>query len=72
VFPYDGRAWVWGCGGPMGLSGHHGMFDKSKRIRVPRCNIAEATEQLAAELGLSWYLDRSYGRRRRAVCIAPS
>jgi hypothetical protein len=62
-FLYDPRSWVWGCGGPTGLGGHHGQLDTSKRLRVPRLVIPAGTEELAAELGLEWFLDRSYGER---------
>lgn len=57
----DERSWVWGCGGPMGNAGHHGMLDASRTLRVPRYRIPEATEVFAAELGLGWWLDREYG-----------
>jgi hypothetical protein len=69
LFLYDVRSWVWGCGGPMGLSGHHGAFDVAKRIRVPRCVIPGGTEELASVLGLEWFLDTTYGRR---ACTVPS
>jgi hypothetical protein len=61
--PDDDRAWVWGCGGLMGASGHHGMFDYAKTIRIPRSAIPSKTEALAYEVGLIWYLDRTYGKR---------
>jgi hypothetical protein len=59
----DERTWVLGCGGPMGNAGHHGMFDTPRMIRLPRAAIPPALEALAAELGLSWWLDREYGRQ---------
>ena len=61
--PMDSRSWVWGCGGPMGNAGHHGMLDSSRTLRLPRAAMPEATEALATELGLGWYLDRYYGER---------
>jgi hypothetical protein len=62
---WDERVWVWACGGPTGLGGHHGAFDVSKRLRVPRSEIPPALEKLAKKLKLTWYLDQAY--RRRAV-----
>ena len=59
----DRRSWVWGCGGLTGIAGHHGMFDSSRRLRVPRSSIPASTEELALELGILWWLDRVYGER---------
>lgn len=59
----DPRTWVWGCGGPMGNGGHHGMLDQSRTLRIPRAALPEGLEQLADELGLGWWLDREYGGR---------
>ena len=58
---WDRRAWVWGCGGPTGMSGHHGMLDYSRTLRIPRRCLPAGTEQFASELGLLWFLDRTYG-----------
>ena len=63
----DERLWVWGCGGPVGIGGHHGMLDHSRTLRIPRALIPDVTEQACAELGLSWWLDRSYGLREAAA-----
>jgi hypothetical protein len=57
-------SWVWGCGGPMGDSGHHGMLDRSRRLRIPRASLPPSTEKLAARHGLTWWLDREYGEKR--------
>lgn len=57
----DPRSWVWGCGGPMGNGGHHGMLDHSKTLRVPRLALPLGTEALAIETHLAWWLDRHYG-----------
>lgn len=57
----DPRSWVWGCGGPMGNGGHHGMLDQSRTLRIPREAIPERTEELAEEHGWGWWLDREYG-----------
>jgi hypothetical protein len=62
---WDRRSWVWCCGGPTGIGGHHGMLDSSRTLRVPRAAIPSATEQLALELGLMWWLDETYGERVR-------
>lgn len=60
---WDDRAWVWACGGPIGNAGHHGMLDTSKTLRLPRVAIPDETEEFAAELGLEWWLDRTYGAK---------
>lgn len=57
----DPRSWVWGCGGPTGCSGHHGMLDYARTLRVPRELLPEGVEALAAEVGLVWWLERTYG-----------
>lgn len=59
---FDSRTWVWGCGGIMGNGGHHGELDHSRRLKIPRSAIPADTEQLMAEVGLGWWLDREYGR----------
>lgn len=56
----DRRVWVWGCGGAMGLSGHHGQVD-GLSLRVSRYSLPQALEEYAEELGLGWWLDRRYG-----------
>lgn len=58
---WDPRVWVWGCGGPMGCSGHHGMLDYSRTLRVPRAMLPPAVEAFAAEFEIDWWLDREYG-----------
>lgn len=57
----DERAWVDGCGGIVGIGGHHGMLDHSRTLRIPRSAIPDGTVELAEELGLGWWLDREYG-----------
>lgn len=57
----DPRSWVWGCGGPTGVGGHHGRLDYSRSLRIPRELLPPAVEELGAELGLGWWLDRTYG-----------
>ena len=39
---------------------HHANFD-NRRLTVPRSAIPQSTEELARELGLTWWLDRRYG-----------
>lgn len=63
----DPRCFVYGCGGPMGNAGHHGKLDWSKTLRVPRHLLPEGLEAFCAELGLSWWLDRTYGEAQGAV-----
>ena len=63
---WDRRAWVWGCGGIVGNGGHHGMLDSSRTLRLRREAIPAGVEELAYELGLLWWLDRTYGERRAA------
>jgi hypothetical protein len=57
----DERSFVPACGGLVGLSGHHGALDHYA-LRIPRAAIPAGTEELAAELGLTWWLDRRYGQ----------
>ena len=64
---WDARAWVFGCGGIMGDSGHHGAFDHARTIWLPRSALPAEVEQLAYESGLLWFLDRTYGKRRGKV-----
>jgi hypothetical protein len=59
----DPRTWVFACGGIMGCSGHHGMLDVERKLRIPRQNLPIALEQFAAEHGFSHWLDREYGPR---------
>ena len=56
-------SFVWACGGVTGVAGHHGMFDSARTLRLPREEIPAATEALAVFLGLTWWLDKTYGER---------
>lgn len=56
----DQRSFVLACGGPTGCSGHHGHFDYSRRLRVPFSALPKGTIELAAEIGLDWWLERTY------------
>ncbi len=60
----DPRTYVYACGGPMGASGHHGMLDSSRTLRVPLEAVPQQTRWLAYELGLDWWIEREYGRGR--------
>lgn len=42
---------------------HHGELDQTKTLRIPRSAIPAETEQWAADHGLDWWLDRTYGER---------
>lgn len=64
---WDRRAWVWGCGGPTGIAGHHGLLDSSRTLRLPRSSLPPGLEELAVELELGFYLDRTYGLRELAA-----
>lgn len=59
----DARSWVWGCGGPTGIGGHHGRLDSRgcDPLRIPRYRLPPGLEEFAEELGLGWWLDREYG-----------
>jgi hypothetical protein len=61
----DPRSWVPCCGGPQGNGGHHGQLDHSRTLRIPRDQLPEAVEQFAAELGLTWFIDRTYPNQRK-------
>ena len=59
--PMDPRSWVWACGGIAGIGGHHGAFDSPKTLRLRRVALPSAVEDLAAELGIEWWLCREFG-----------
>jgi hypothetical protein len=63
----DQRCWVWGCGGAMGPGGHHGKWQPDGPRRIPRELLPLELEEFAAELGLLWYLDRTYGEAENAA-----
>lgn len=58
----DPRTWVWACGGALGVGGHHGMLDYSRQLRVPLERLPAGVVEIAAELGLTWWLEREYAR----------
>jgi hypothetical protein len=57
---WDDRAWVWGCGGPTGIGGHHGRLDHSRTLRIPYAMLPGALLEFAGHYDLMWYLDREY------------
>jgi len=61
--PWDPRSWVPSCGGLSGNGGHHGMLDASRTLKLRRDAIPPQVEELASELGVTWWLDREYGLR---------
>ena len=61
VLQADPRSWVWGCGGPTGVGGHHGQLDHARRLKVPRALLPAGVEEMASELDLTWWLKREYG-----------
>lgn len=58
---WDPRSWVWACGGPTGCSGHHGMLDHSRRLRIPMNMLPPGFLALMEELGMGWYVEKHYG-----------
>jgi hypothetical protein len=61
---WDPRVWVWACGGPTGIGGHHGAFDFGS-IVVPEAAWPAPLREYLNELGLTWMLER-YLRREAA------
>jgi hypothetical protein len=59
----DPRGWVWGCGGITGCSGHHGRADWAgvNRLHIPRDRLPVEFIEWVDELGLGWFVDRTYG-----------
>jgi len=56
---WDPRCWVYMCGGPTGIGGHHGQFD-NKQIRLNYVELPSAVKEYAAEYGLEWSLEHDY------------
>jgi hypothetical protein len=54
---WDERIVRWAC------HLHHGQFDQTRALRVPRSALPASVEQFAADHGLGWFLDRTYGER---------
>jgi hypothetical protein len=55
--------WVWGCGGPMGPGGHHGQFKPDGPKPIPLSLLPVDFTRRMAELGLWWYVERTFNRR---------
>lgn len=47
----DPRSWVWACGGPTGVEGHHGMLDCTRSLRVDFGGLPFGLVQLAEGRG---------------------
>lgn len=45
---------------------HHGQLD-NRALRLVRAEIPQETEEFAAEHGIGWWLDRTYGQRPGAA-----
>lgn len=56
----DERSWVPMCGGLHGDSGHHGALDQSRTLRIAREELPESFIEYCEELGLGWFVLRSY------------
>jgi hypothetical protein len=52
--------WVPGCGGLCGCDGHHGMLDRSRKLRIPFEELPSGTVRFAEWLGLMPWLEREY------------
>lgn len=57
----DPRAWVYGCGGPIGQGGHHGQYKPDGPRPIARHLLPPEVEEFARELRIVWWLDRTYG-----------
>jgi hypothetical protein len=58
----DPRSYVPGCGGIMGNAGHHGMLDFGMRpLTIPRSKLPPELLELAEEIGMEWWIERTYG-----------
>jgi hypothetical protein len=62
---WDERIWVPACGGITGIGGHHALLDSpgTSDLRLRRDELPGSVEEFAAEHGLEWWLDRTYGER---------
>lgn len=58
----DPATWVLGCGGIRGNTGHHGMLDGSRTLRIPYEELPAETLEFAFRNGLLWWLAREYER----------
>jgi hypothetical protein len=56
-------SWVWGCGGPMGPGGHHGQFKPDGPKPIPLSLLPVDFTRRMSELGLWWYVERTFNRR---------
>jgi hypothetical protein len=60
----DPRGWVWGCGGITGAAGHHGAADWAGpgKLEIPHERLPVEFLAWVDELGLGWWIDRTYRR----------
>lgn len=57
----DERSWVAMCGGPMGDGGHHGVaYPDGWQLVITREELPESFVEFCEELGLGWYIQRTY------------
>lgn len=56
----DPRTYVYACGGLQGNTGHHGLFDSSRRLRVHFNDLPLKVIEFAQEHDLEWWLRREY------------
>jgi hypothetical protein len=59
----DPRTWVWGCGYSSAHRGHHGQFKPDGPKGIPLSLLPEGYTRLMAELGLWWYVERTFNRK---------
>lgn len=55
ILLWDARVWRPAC------HTHHFHLDESKRIRLTRQQLPASVEEYAAEYGISWWLEKTYG-----------
>lgn len=60
----DPDTYVLGCGGMTGLTGHHGMLDTSKRLRLRVEDLPAEVLDFAARHNLMPWLEKKYGEPR--------
>lgn len=56
-------SWVLGCGGAMGPGGHHGQFKPDGPKPIPLSMLPVDFTRRMAELGLWWYVERTFNRK---------
>jgi hypothetical protein len=61
---HDHRSWVWCCGGPTGIGGHHAALDHTKRLRIPLEMLPPSFLAMMEEIDMTWYVTKHYGEPR--------